>query len=76
MHKSITLDENWKSELLPHNPSANNAELVGQLEHAITDHEYPPRVWAARTTPRAIQSRTRAHPQLRPALLLRAHYRQ
>ena len=28
-------------------PSANNAELVGQLDHAITDHEYPPTVWAA-----------------------------
>ena len=27
--------------------SANNAELVGQLDHAITDHEYPPTVWAA-----------------------------
>ncbi len=27
-------------------PSANNAELVGQLDHAITDHEYPPTVWA------------------------------
>ena len=28
-------------------PSANNAELVRQLDHAITDHEYPPTVWAA-----------------------------
>ncbi len=28
-------------------PIANNAELVGQLDHAITDHEYPPTVWAA-----------------------------
>ncbi len=28
-------------------PSANNAELVGQLDHAITDYEYPPTVWAA-----------------------------
>ena len=28
-------------------PGANNAELVGQLDHAITDHEYPPTVWAA-----------------------------
>jgi len=28
-------------------PSANNAELVWQLDHAITDHEYPPTVWAA-----------------------------
>ena len=27
-------------------PCANNAELVGQLDHAITDHEYPPPVWA------------------------------
>ena len=27
-------------------PSANNAELVGQLDHAITDHEYLPTVWA------------------------------
>ena len=27
--------------------SANNAELVGQLDHAITDHEYPPTVWSA-----------------------------
>ena len=28
-------------------PSANNAELMGQLDHAITNHEYPPTVWAA-----------------------------
>jgi len=28
-------------------PSANNPELVGQRDHAITDHEYPPTVWAA-----------------------------
>ena len=28
-------------------PSANNAELVGQLDHANTDHEYPPTLWAA-----------------------------
>ena len=28
-------------------PSANNAKPVGQLAHAITDHEYPPTVWAA-----------------------------
>ena len=28
-------------------PSANNAKLVGQLDHAITDHEYPPTVWDA-----------------------------
>ncbi len=28
-------------------PSANNAELMGQLDHAITNHEYPPMVWAA-----------------------------
>ena len=28
-------------------PSAHNAEMVGQLDHAITDHEYPPTVWAA-----------------------------
>ncbi len=28
-------------------PIANNAELVGQLDHAITDAEYPPTVWAA-----------------------------
>jgi len=28
-------------------PSANHAELVGQLDRAITDHEYPPMVWAA-----------------------------
>ena len=27
-------------------PSANNAEFVGQLDHAITDHEYPPTEWA------------------------------
>ena len=27
-------------------PSANNAEFVGQLDHAITDHEYPPPVWS------------------------------
>ena len=25
-------------------PGANNAKLVGQLDHAITDHEYPPTV--------------------------------
>ena len=25
-------------------PSANNAERVGQPDHAITDHEYPPTV--------------------------------
>ena len=30
-------------------PSANNAELVGQLDHAITDHEYPPTVWYAKS---------------------------
>jgi len=28
-------------------PSANDAELVGQLDLAITDHVYPPTVWAA-----------------------------
>jgi len=28
-------------------PRANYAELVGQLDYAITDHEYPPTVWAA-----------------------------
>ena len=28
-------------------PSANNAELVGQLDHAIMDHEYPAPVWSA-----------------------------
>ena len=28
-------------------PSANHAELVRQLDRAITDHEYPPMVWAA-----------------------------
>jgi len=28
-------------------PNVSNAELVGQLDHAITDHEYPPTVWAA-----------------------------
>ena len=28
-------------------PSVSNAELVGQLDHAITDHEYPLTVWAA-----------------------------
>ena len=28
-------------------PSANNAELLGQLDHAMTDHEYLPTVWAA-----------------------------
>jgi len=27
-------------------PSAKNAKLVGQLDHAITDHEYPPTAWA------------------------------
>jgi hypothetical protein len=29
-------------------PNVSNAELVGQLDHAITDHEYPPTVWAAK----------------------------
>ena len=28
-------------------PSNNNAEIVGQPGHAITDHECPPAVWAA-----------------------------
>ena len=28
-------------------PNVSNAELVGQLDHAITDHVYPPTVWAA-----------------------------
>ena len=28
-------------------PGANHCELVGQLDNAITDHEYPPTVWAA-----------------------------
>ncbi len=28
-------------------PNVSNAEFVGQLDHAITDHEYPPTVWAA-----------------------------
>ena len=28
-------------------PNVSNAELVVQLDHAITDHEYPPTVWAA-----------------------------
>ena len=28
-------------------PSAIHAELVEQLDHAITDHEYPLTVWAA-----------------------------
>ena len=27
-------------------PRANYAELVGQLDHAITDREYPPMVWS------------------------------
>ncbi len=27
-------------------PNVSNAEFVGQLDHAITDHEYPPTVWA------------------------------
>ena len=27
-------------------PNVSNAELVGQLDPAITDHEYPPTVWA------------------------------
>lgn len=26
-------------------PNANNTELVGQLDHGITDHEYPPTMW-------------------------------
>ena len=33
--------------LLHITPSANHAELVGQLDHAFTDHEYPPMVGAA-----------------------------
>ena len=32
--------------ILPHHTSANYAELVGQLDHAITDREYPPMVWS------------------------------
>ena len=28
-------------------PIVSNVELVGQPDHAITDHEYPPTVWAA-----------------------------
>ncbi len=28
-------------------PSASNAELVGQPDHAITSHECPPTVWVA-----------------------------
>ncbi len=28
-------------------PGNNNAEIVGQPGHAITDHECPPAVWAA-----------------------------
>ena len=28
-------------------PIVSNAELGGQPDHAITDHEYPPTVWAA-----------------------------
>ena len=28
-------------------PGNNNAEMVGQSGHAITDHECPPAVWAA-----------------------------
>ena len=28
-------------------PGNNNAEMVGQPGHAITDHECPPAVWAA-----------------------------
>ncbi len=27
-------------------PNVSNAEFVGQLDHAITDHEYPPTVWS------------------------------
>jgi len=30
-------------------PSVSNAKLVGQLDHAITDHQYPPTVWAAKS---------------------------
>ena len=30
-------------------PRANSAELVGQLDHAITDREYPPPVWSAKS---------------------------
>ena len=30
-------------------PNVSNAELVGQLDHAITDHEYPPTVWSAKS---------------------------
>ena len=38
--------EDW-TEFFHITPSANNAEIVGQLDHAITDHEYPPTVCAA-----------------------------
>jgi hypothetical protein len=29
IHKSTTLDANWKSEFLPHYACDNNAEIVG-----------------------------------------------
>jgi len=30
-------------------PNVSNAEFVGQLNHAITDHQYPPTVWYAKS---------------------------
>ena len=30
-------------------PNVSNVELGGQLDHAITDHVYPPTVWAAKS---------------------------
>ena len=35
-------------------PRANSAELVGQLDHAITDREYPPPVWSAKSGLQAV----------------------
>ena len=35
-------------------PNVSNVELVGQLDHAITDHVYPPTVRAAKSGLKAI----------------------
>ena len=39
--------EDWTA-FFPITPNVSNAEFVGQLDHAITYHEYPPTVWAAK----------------------------
>ena len=42
----VMVSTSFKVRFFHITPSANNAELVGQLDHAITDHEYLPTVWA------------------------------